>query len=41
MRDLVLILGGLFLLWKSVSEIHESMEGAEGQVSSAVKATPP
>jgi len=38
-RDLVLILGGLFLLWKSVSEIHESMEGAEGQVSSAVKAT--
>lgn len=38
-RDLVLILGGLFLLWKSVSEIHESMEGAEGQVSRAVKAT--
>ncbi|MBI1890520.1 MAG: TerC family protein [Burkholderiales bacterium] len=27
-RDLVLILGGLFLLWKSVSEIHESLEGA-------------
>lgn len=26
-RDLVLILGGLFLLWKSVGEIHESMEG--------------
>ncbi|MEO8144564.1 MAG: TerC family protein [Betaproteobacteria bacterium] len=25
-RDLVLILGGLFLLWKSVSEIHELME---------------
>jgi predicted tellurium resistance membrane protein TerC len=38
-RDLVLILGGLFLLWKSVGEIHESMEGAEGSVSSAVKAT--
>src|SRR3569623_1668965 len=26
-RDLVLILGGLFLLYKSVSEIHESLEG--------------
>jgi predicted tellurium resistance membrane protein TerC len=38
-RDLVLILGGLFLLWKSIGEIHESLEGAEGQASSAVKAT--
>jgi predicted tellurium resistance membrane protein TerC len=38
-RDLVLILGGLFLLWKSVGEIHESLEGAEGKTSSAVKAT--
>ena len=28
-RDLVLILGGLFLLYKSVSEIHESLEGEE------------
>ena len=27
-RDLVLILGGLFLLYKSVTEIHESLEGA-------------
>lgn len=27
-RDLVLIFGGLFLLYKSVSEIHESLEGA-------------
>lgn len=27
-RDLVLILGGLFLLWKSAGEIHESLEGA-------------
>ncbi|MCB1876312.1 MAG: TerC family protein [Chromatiales bacterium] len=25
-RDLILILGGLFLLWKSTHEIHESME---------------
>lgn len=38
-RDLVLILGGLFLLWKSVGEIHESLEGAEGSASGAVKAT--
>jgi predicted tellurium resistance membrane protein TerC len=28
-RDLVLILGGLFLLWKSVHEIHNSLEGEE------------
>ncbi len=26
-RDLILILGGLFLLWKSVTEIHASLEG--------------
>jgi predicted tellurium resistance membrane protein TerC len=26
-RDLILILGGLFLLWKSAQEIYESMEG--------------
>jgi predicted tellurium resistance membrane protein TerC len=38
-RDLVLILGGLFLLYKSVGEIHESFEGVEGGSSSAVKAT--
>ena len=28
-RDLILIGGGLFLLWKSVGEIHQLMEGAE------------
>ncbi len=28
-RDLVLLIGGLFLLWKSVSEIHDSVEGAK------------
>jgi len=38
-RDLILILGGLFLLWKSTMEIHQLMEGAEGHSSSAVKAT--
>jgi predicted tellurium resistance membrane protein TerC len=38
-RDLILILGGLFLIWKSTGEIHQSMEGEEGEASSAVKAT--
>jgi predicted tellurium resistance membrane protein TerC len=28
-RDLILIFGGLFLLWKSTQEIWESMEGKE------------
>ena len=28
-RDLVLLFGGLFLLWKSVGEIHQTMEGSE------------
>ena len=28
-RDLILILGGLFLLWKSTQEIWDSLEGAE------------
>src|SRR5688572_32352015 len=31
-RDLILVGGGLFLLWKSVHEIHGSLEGEdEGQ----------
>ncbi len=38
-RDLILICGGLFLLWKSVGEIHQSLEGEEGHASKAVKAT--
>jgi predicted tellurium resistance membrane protein TerC len=39
-RDLVLIAGGLFLLWKSAGEIHQSLEGAEESGhSGAVKAT--
>jgi predicted tellurium resistance membrane protein TerC len=28
-RDLILIAGGLFLIWKSTLEIHDSLEGAE------------
>lgn len=38
-RDLILIFGGLFLIWKSTSEIHQSLEGEEAHASSAVKAT--
>jgi predicted tellurium resistance membrane protein TerC len=30
-RDLILILGGLFLIGKSVHEIHNKLEGAEGE----------
>ena len=32
-RDLVLIVGGLFLVAKSTHEIHERLEGAEGEKS--------
>jgi predicted tellurium resistance membrane protein TerC len=38
-RDLILIGGGLFLIWKSTGEIHQALEGEEGHASSAVKAT--
>jgi len=38
-RDLILILGGLFLIWKSTGEIHQSLEGEEEHGGSAVKAT--
>lgn len=37
-RDLILIGGGLFLLWKSVHEIHQSLEGVEGAPSSGAGA---
>jgi len=38
-RDLVLIVGGLFLLWKSVGEIHQTFEGAENKDVAAKKAS--
>ena len=38
-RDLILIMGGLFLIWKSTREIHQLLEGESGVASSAVKAT--
>jgi len=33
-RDLILLCGGLFLLWKSTREIHEKLEGEDGEVTS-------
>ncbi len=38
-RDLILIVGGLFLLWKSTHEIHDKLEGKEGHASAKVAAT--
>ena len=38
-RDIVLILGGLFLLWKSTQEIHQLLEGEEGGEAKAIQAT--
>jgi len=38
-RDLILLAGGLFLLWKSVHEIHQKLEGVEGHASAKVGAT--
>jgi predicted tellurium resistance membrane protein TerC len=38
-RDLILIGGGLFLLWKSVTEIHQLLEGEEGARSAEVRAS--
>ena len=38
-HDLILLAGGLFLLWKSVHEIHDKLEGVEGHASSKVYAS--
>jgi predicted tellurium resistance membrane protein TerC len=38
-RDVILILGGLFLLGKATYEIHENLEGEEGHSSARVKTT--
>jgi predicted tellurium resistance membrane protein TerC len=35
-RDLILISGGLFLLWKATVEIHDKLEGEEGHTSARV-----
>jgi predicted tellurium resistance membrane protein TerC len=38
-RDMILILGGLFLLAKATFEIHENLEGQEGHASEKVPPT--
>jgi predicted tellurium resistance membrane protein TerC len=38
-RDLILLLGGLFLLAKATFEIHENLEGERGHASAKVKPT--
>jgi predicted tellurium resistance membrane protein TerC len=37
-KDLILILGGLFLLYKSATEMYHKMEGDEGDTSKSFKA---
>jgi predicted tellurium resistance membrane protein TerC len=37
-RGIILIAGGLFLLWKSTMEIHDSLEGAAGEKTGSVVA---
>lgn len=37
-KDLILILGGLFLLYKSATEMYHKMEGEEGDTSTNIKA---
>jgi len=37
-HNLILLLGGLFLLYKSTSEIHDKLEGKEGHASAKVVA---
>jgi len=37
-RDLVLIAGGLFLIYKSTTEIHEVVQGGETHTAAAVRA---
>ncbi len=36
-RDLILIAGGIFLVYKSVTEIHENLEGDEGNANPTQK----
>jgi predicted tellurium resistance membrane protein TerC len=38
-RDIILMLGGLFLVGKATHEIHQKLEGEEGHASARVQAT--
>lgn len=40
-RDLILIVGGLFLLWKATREIHEKVEGHDEETAAANAAAKP
>jgi len=35
-KDLILLGGGLFLLWKSTHEIHDKLEGVDGHATSSM-----
>jgi len=35
-RDLILIVGGMFLIYKATHEIHDKLEGEEGHVSARI-----
>lgn len=35
-RDLILLLGGLFLIWKASKEVHETIEGGDTEASTNV-----
>ena len=37
-KDLILILGGLFLIYKSATEMYHKLEGEEGDTSKSIKA---
>ncbi len=38
-KDLVMLIGGFFLIWKSVKEIHHAVEGEDHSKSTSVKPT--
>jgi predicted tellurium resistance membrane protein TerC len=38
-RDLILLIGGLFLIFKATREIHERLEGEEGHASARIAAS--
>ncbi len=37
-HDLILLVGGVFLIWKATREIHDKLEGVEGHASAKVQA---
>ena len=37
-KDLILLLGGIFLIYQSATEMYHKMEGEEGDTSTAIKA---